>query len=224
MLNFQQQDARRSGRAHRQGGRSSPAKDIEKNVKAMLQSGLVAARRRHARTSSTCRREVLAKTREKLEQLEARVAELEARRAAARRSLARSRPNGRERASRRPAAFAHAASAHVRRGRAQPRACGRRRARRHGRGAPRRRPARHPSRRACPTPRCARRATACAPRCRTRSSKFPRARSPSTSRRRTCRRSRAASTCRSRSASSPRPGRFPRDGARRATSSPASSR
>ena len=58
---------------------ASPAKDIEKNVKAMLQSGL-------ARLDVVSREEfdtqaaVLAKTREKLEQLEARVAEMEARR------------------------------------------------------------------------------------------------------------------------------------------------
>ena len=57
---------------------SSPAADIEKNVKAMLQGGL-------ARLDLVTREEfdtqarVLARTREKLEQLEARVAELEAR-------------------------------------------------------------------------------------------------------------------------------------------------
>ena len=57
---------------------SGPAADIEKNVKAMLQSGL-------ARLDLVTREEfdtqarVLAKTREKLEQLETRVSELEAR-------------------------------------------------------------------------------------------------------------------------------------------------
>jgi BMFP domain-containing protein YqiC len=57
---------------------SSPAADIEKNVKAMLQGGL-------ARLDLVTREEfdtqarVLARTREKLEQLEGRVAELEAR-------------------------------------------------------------------------------------------------------------------------------------------------
>jgi BMFP domain-containing protein YqiC len=57
---------------------ASPAADIEKNVKAMLQGGL-------ARLDLVTREEfdtqarVLAKTREKLERLEARVAELEAR-------------------------------------------------------------------------------------------------------------------------------------------------
>ena len=56
----------------------SPAKDIEKNVKAMLQSGLTrldVVPRAEFDTQS----QVLQKTREKLEQLEARVAELEAR-------------------------------------------------------------------------------------------------------------------------------------------------
>lgn len=57
---------------------ASPAKDIEKNVKALLQSGL-------GRLELVTRREfddqveVLRRTREKLEHLEARVAELEAR-------------------------------------------------------------------------------------------------------------------------------------------------
>ena len=56
---------------------ASPAKDIEKNVKALLQSGL-------GRLELVTRREfddqveVLRRTREKLERLEARVAELEA--------------------------------------------------------------------------------------------------------------------------------------------------
>ena len=57
---------------------ASPAQDIEKNVKALLQSGL-------GRLELVTRREfddqveVLRRTREKLERLEARVAELEAR-------------------------------------------------------------------------------------------------------------------------------------------------
>ncbi|HSQ82805.1 MAG TPA: accessory factor UbiK family protein [Casimicrobiaceae bacterium] len=56
---------------------ASPAKDIEKNVKALLQSGL-------GRLELVTRREfddqveVLRRTREKVERLEARVAELEA--------------------------------------------------------------------------------------------------------------------------------------------------
>lgn len=57
---------------------ASPAADIEKNVKALLQSGL-------GRLELVTRRElddqveVLRRTREKVERLEARVAELEAR-------------------------------------------------------------------------------------------------------------------------------------------------
>jgi ubiquinone biosynthesis accessory factor UbiK len=57
---------------------ASPAADLEKNVKALLQGGL-------SRLDLVTREEfdtqarVLAKTREKLERLEARVAELEAR-------------------------------------------------------------------------------------------------------------------------------------------------
>ena len=57
---------------------SGPAKDIERNVRAVLQSGL-------ARLDLVTREEfetqtrVLARTREKLERLETRVAELEAR-------------------------------------------------------------------------------------------------------------------------------------------------
>ena len=57
---------------------ASPAKDIEKNVKAMLQSGL-------SRLDLVTRQEfeiqveVLRKTREKVERLETRIAELEAR-------------------------------------------------------------------------------------------------------------------------------------------------
>jgi BMFP domain-containing protein YqiC len=57
---------------------SSPAADVEKNIKAMLQGGL-------SRLDLVTREEfdtqsrVLARTREKLEQLEAKVAEFEAR-------------------------------------------------------------------------------------------------------------------------------------------------
>lgn len=57
---------------------ASPAKDIEKNVKAMLQSGL-ARLDLVTRQELEVQLEVLRKTREKLERLEARVAELEAR-------------------------------------------------------------------------------------------------------------------------------------------------
>jgi BMFP domain-containing protein YqiC len=56
----------------------SPAKDIEKNVKAMLQSGLTRLDV-VPRAEFDTQAQVLLKTREKLEQLEARVAELEAR-------------------------------------------------------------------------------------------------------------------------------------------------
>jgi ubiquinone biosynthesis accessory factor UbiK len=57
---------------------NSPAKDIEKNVKSMLQSGL-SRLDVVPRTEFDTQAQVLLKTREKLEQLEARVAELEAR-------------------------------------------------------------------------------------------------------------------------------------------------
>ena len=57
---------------------SSPAKDIEKNVKAMLQSGL-SRLDLVTRQELDVQLEVLRKTREKLERLEAKVAELEAR-------------------------------------------------------------------------------------------------------------------------------------------------
>lgn len=57
---------------------ASPAKDIEKNVKAMLQSGL-SRLDLVTRQELDVQLEVLRKTREKLERLEARVAELEAR-------------------------------------------------------------------------------------------------------------------------------------------------
>ncbi len=57
---------------------ASPAKDVEKNVKAMLQSGL-ARLDLVTRQEFDVQAEVLRKTREKLERLETRVAELEAR-------------------------------------------------------------------------------------------------------------------------------------------------
>jgi len=56
----------------------SPVKDIEKNVKAMLQSGLTRLDL-VTRQEFDTQVEVLRKTREKVERLEARVAELEAR-------------------------------------------------------------------------------------------------------------------------------------------------
>lgn len=57
---------------------NSPAKDIEKNVKSMLSSSLTRLDL-VPRQEFDVQREVLARTREKLEVLEARVAELEAR-------------------------------------------------------------------------------------------------------------------------------------------------
>ena len=57
---------------------NSPAKDIEKNVKTMLSSGL-ARLDLVPRAEFDLQSEVLRKTREKLEALEKRVAEFEAR-------------------------------------------------------------------------------------------------------------------------------------------------
>lgn len=57
---------------------ASPAKDIEKNVKAMLQGGL-SRLDLVTRAEFDTQSQVLLKTREKLDKLEARVAELEAR-------------------------------------------------------------------------------------------------------------------------------------------------
>jgi ubiquinone biosynthesis accessory factor UbiK len=66
--------ARKIGRAIE----ASPAKDIEKNVKAMLQSGLQRLDL-VPREEFDIQAQVLLRTREKLEALETRVAELEAR-------------------------------------------------------------------------------------------------------------------------------------------------
>ena len=63
---------------------NSPAKDIEKNAKAMMQSGL-SRLDVVPRAEFDTQAQVLLKTREKLEQLEARVAELETRAGAAKR-------------------------------------------------------------------------------------------------------------------------------------------
>ena len=57
---------------------SSPAKDLEKNVKTLLGSGL-AKLDVVTRAEFDIQREVLQRTREKVEKLEVRVAELEAR-------------------------------------------------------------------------------------------------------------------------------------------------
>ena len=61
--------------------RDSPAKDVERNVKAMLQSALQRLNL-VPRDEFEIQAQMLARTREKLEALEARVAELEARRPA----------------------------------------------------------------------------------------------------------------------------------------------
>ena len=67
--------AKRIGRAIE----ASPAKDVETNVKALLQGGL-AKLDVVPRAEFDVQAKVLARTREKLEALERRVAELEARR------------------------------------------------------------------------------------------------------------------------------------------------
>ena len=61
--------------------RDSPAKDVERNVKAMLQSGLQRLNL-VPRDEFEIQAQMLARTRDKLEVLEARVAELESRRPA----------------------------------------------------------------------------------------------------------------------------------------------
>ena len=62
---------------------ASPAKDIEKNVKALLQGGL-ARLDVVPRAEFDVQAKVLARTREKLDALERKVAELEARQAGGR--------------------------------------------------------------------------------------------------------------------------------------------
>lgn len=57
---------------------ASPAKDVEKNIKALLQSGL-ARLDVVPRSEFETQAQVLLKTRERLEQLERRIADLEAR-------------------------------------------------------------------------------------------------------------------------------------------------
>lgn len=82
MLNFNQQTlddlAHRIGQAFEQ----SPAKDLERNVKTLLQSGL-SRLDLVSRADFEVQAQVLARTREKLERLEARVAEMEVRPATA---------------------------------------------------------------------------------------------------------------------------------------------
>ena len=78
MINAQSLDelAKRIGRAIE----ASPAKDLEKNVKALLASGL-AKLDVVPRAEFDVQAKVLARTREKLDELERKVAELEARQA-----------------------------------------------------------------------------------------------------------------------------------------------
>ena len=78
MINAQSLDelAKRIGRAIE----ASPAKDLEKNVKALLASGL-AKLDVVPRAEFDVQAKVLARTREKLDELERKVAELEAKRA-----------------------------------------------------------------------------------------------------------------------------------------------
>src|SRR5436305_13959595 len=82
MLNFNSQAlddlAARIGKAIE----ASPAKDIEKNVKALLQSGLLRLDL-VSRQEFDTQAQVLLRTREKVERLEARLAELETRSAPA---------------------------------------------------------------------------------------------------------------------------------------------
>ena len=75
MLNSKMLDelAARIGKAFE----ASPAKDIEKNIKAMLQSGLTRLDL-VTRQEFEIQVEVLRKTREKIERIEARLAEIEA--------------------------------------------------------------------------------------------------------------------------------------------------
>jgi len=78
MINAQSLDelAKRIGRAIE----ASPAKDLERNVKALLASGL-AKLDVVPRAEFDVQAKVLARTREKLDELERKVAELEARQA-----------------------------------------------------------------------------------------------------------------------------------------------
>lgn len=78
--------AAKIGRAYE----ASPAKDVEKNVKALLKSGL-ARLDLITRDEFDLQVEVLKRTREKVEALEARVAALEA---ASTQEVAPPRPNG----------------------------------------------------------------------------------------------------------------------------------
>lgn len=78
MLNFNSQTLDEIAARIGQAFKDSPAKDLEKNVKAMLVSGL-SRLDLVTRAEFDVQREVLQRTREKVEALELRVAELEAR-------------------------------------------------------------------------------------------------------------------------------------------------
>lgn len=78
MLNFTSQTLDEIAARLGQAFRESPAKDLEKNVKAMLASSL-SRLDLVTRAEFDVQREVLQRTREKVEALELRVAELEAR-------------------------------------------------------------------------------------------------------------------------------------------------
>ena len=78
MLNFTSQTLDEIAARIGQAFRESPAKDLEKNVKAMLASSL-SRLDLVTRAEFDVQREVLQRTREKVEALELRVAELEAR-------------------------------------------------------------------------------------------------------------------------------------------------
>ena len=172
---------------------NSPAKDIEKNVKAMLASGL-ARLDLVPRAEFEVQAQVLLKTREKLEALEKRVAEFEARFPP---------PSGLEGAHRRRDPMPDAmAPATIRRRNRQWRSRSFSRA---GSPGSRRRssPLKCTSPADCPpsissgcrTPKSRSRAIGCAPRSRTRNSISRRGRSPSILRPPTFPRSRAGTTC-----------------------------
>jgi BMFP domain-containing protein YqiC len=78
MLNLNSQTLDEIAARIGQALQNSPAKDLEKNVKAMLTSSL-SRLDLVTREEFDVQREVLARTREKVEALEVRVAELEAR-------------------------------------------------------------------------------------------------------------------------------------------------
>ena len=78
MVNFNSQTLDELAARLGQALQNSPAKDVEKNVRAMLSASL-ARLDLVTRAEFDVQREVLRRTREKVEALEGRVAELEAR-------------------------------------------------------------------------------------------------------------------------------------------------